>query len=224
MVSLKGRRQRCYHCHSTGQTSVPTGSARGWRGLWGGLRECGDWHFVCQDGWNQESSSSAITTARNESYPRRNSTESKTGEQKYYKREINLPSPKRTESPDKPSPPLKPARDSPASPPPEKTKTEKKEEPVEIPAERKDKGQSPKKKSQKKTATAEIMREELEAVKRKVQSKKNPSLVGMYTHGPGKRRAGESLETEKKQETKTRRGSRSRSRTRDGTTKESPTK
>ena len=138
-----------------------------------------------------------------------------------------LPSPKRTESPDKPSPPPKPARDSPASPPPEKTKTEKKEEPVEIPAERKDKGQSPKKKSPKslkKTATAEIMREELEAVKRKVQSKKNPSLVGMYTHGPGKRKAGESLETEKKQETKTRRGSRSRSRTRDGTTKESPTK
>ena len=90
--------------------------------------------------------------------------------------------------------------------------------------ERKDKELSPRKKSPRKTATAEIMKEEIEAVKRKVQGRKDPCLAGQYTDGPGKRKAGESPEVEKKQESKTRKSSRSRSRTRDGTRKESPTK
>ena len=68
------------------------------------------------------------------------------------------------------------------------------------------------------------MKEELEAVRRKAQGGKDPSLAGLYIDGPGKRKAGESPEMEKKKETKTRRGSRSRSRTRNTTTKDSPTK
>ena len=57
-------------------------------------------------------------------------------------------------------------------------------------------------------ATLSIIQEELEAVRRKPQERKDQGLAGLYTDRPGKRKAGESPEVESKKETKTRRGSR----------------
>ena len=130
-------------------------------------------------GWlGQKTSPSGSTTTSNKSSPRRDNIQgsphrynSKSSPRRCSNKTGNREGrpPSKAGSPDKPSPPPKPARDSPASPPPAKGEKERKEEPVEIPAERKDKALSPKKKSPKKTTTAEIMKEELEAVKRKAQ-------------------------------------------------------
>ena len=232
MVSLKGRRQRCYHCHSTEHWPNQCSNKMSQRtertlrrrvepapgNVVTGIsyaRMAGPKRPVHQAAPPPATKTPpAATTSK--APPAAAATKPAT-------EKASPPSKAKEGSPDKPSPPPKPARDSPASPPPAK-REERKEEPVEIPAERKDKALSPKKKSPKKTITAEIMKEELEAVKRKAQGRKDPCLAGLYTDRPGKRKAGESPETEKKQETKARRGSRSRSRTRERTRKDSPTK
>ena len=230
MVSLKGRRQRCYHCHSTehwpnqcsNKVSDRTERTLGRRtepaagNVVTGIsyaRMAGPKRPVHQTAPPRATKATPAATTAKAPPPPPAVTTKKTTEK------TAPPSKAKESSPDKPSPPPKPTRDSPTSPPPAKGETERKDEPVEIPMTRKDKELSPRK-----TATAEIMKEELEAVKRKAQGRKDPCLAGLYTDGPGKRKAGESPEVERKQETKARKSSRSRSRTRDGARKESPTK
>ena len=237
MVSLKGRRQRCYHCHSTehwpnqcsnkmsdrtertlGRRTEPTAG-----NVVTGIsyaRMAGPKRPVHQTAPPRATRAPPATTTTKA--PPSAATKKTPSAAEQNKQATEKTSPKdKEESLAKPQPPV---RDSPESPPPAKGGKEKEEGPVEIPVERKGKTPSPKKKSPRKTPTAEIMKEELEAVKRRAQGGKDPSLAGLYTDGPGKRKAGESPETEKKKETKARRGSRSRSRTRTTTTEEDTTK
>ena len=236
MVSLKGRRQRCYHCHSTehwpnqcsNKMSERTERTLGRRiepasrNVVTGIsyaRMAGPKKPVHQAAPPRATKAPpAATTAK--------APPNATAKKVAPTAETNSQAQKKTSTTDKAGSEEKPqpVRDSPESPPPAKERKEKEEVPVEIPAERKGKTPSPKKKSPRKTPTAEIMKEELEAVKRRAQGGKDPSLAGLYTDGPGKRKAGESPEMEKKKETKTRRGSRSRSRTRATATEDTTTK
>ena len=236
MVSLKGRRQRCYHCHSTehwpnqcsNRMSERTERTLGRRIEPASRNVVTGISYARMAGPKKPAHQTAppratkappaATTAK---APPSATTRKVSPAAESNKQATEKTSPTdKAGSLEKPQPPV---RDSPESPPPTKGEKEKEEVPVQIPAERKGKTPSPKKKSPRKTPTAKIMKEELEAVRRRAQEGKDPSLAGLYTDGPGKRKAGESPETEKKKETKTRRGSRSRSRTRNTTTKDSTT-
>ena len=143
MVSLKGRRQRCYHCHSTehwpNQCSNKM-SQRTERTL-GRRVEPAPGNMVT--GISYARMAGTKRTAHQTAPPRATKTPPAAAATKPATEKASPPS--KAGSPDKPPPPPKPARDSPTSPPPAKGEKEKKEEPVEIPAERKDKAQSPKK-------------------------------------------------------------------------------
>ena len=231
MVSLKGRRQRCYHCHSTehwpnqcsNKMSERTERTLGRRIEPASRNEVTGISYARMAGPKKAAppratkAPPAATTAK--------APPNATAKKVAPTAETNNQATKKTSPTDKAGSEEKPkpVRDSPESPPPAKGGKEKEEVPVEIPAERKGKTPNPKKKTPRKTPTAEIMKEELEAVRRRAQGGKDPSLAGLYTDGPGKRKAGESPETEKKKETKTWRGSRSRSRTRTTTTEDTTT-
>ena len=169
MVPLKGRRQMCYHCHSTehwpnqcsNSMSQRTERTLGWRvepapgNVVTGIsyaRMAGTKRSVHQAAPPRATKAPpAATTFK--------APHAATTAKAPPAAAATKPATEKASPPSKAGSPPKPASDSPASPPPAKGEKERKEEPVEIPAERKDKALSPKKK--KKTTTAEIMKEEL---------------------------------------------------------------
>ena len=211
MVSVKGRKQRCYHCHSLDH-----------------------WPNMCRNKLEQRTE----RTLGRRIAPAASGLVPGVSFAKIAKEKKTAPTVQPTAPPPQPTQNKAPEptprktsgkqgkNDSPISPPPrEKNGTEVTVAPVIIPVTRaspkKDKKEHPKEQKEERKYAKEEVEKSIGSAKKKVIEGKDPMMAGTFTETSNKRKARESPEKEEKKEAKTRKDeTRARSRSKSRRTEE----